>query len=65
MSRPDIIAAYRLRGLVHREDFGEALAQRVRSLVAAIERGLRERVFQHARADRMSLRLVGVEQLVR
>ena len=65
MSRPDIIAAYRLRGSSSFKQLGHCLVQGQRPFVTAHERRLRHRALEHARTDRVPLGLIGVEQALR
>ena len=65
MSRPEIIPAKSLARLVHAEQLGDRVAQRLGAVVRAAQRDLRHRVSQHAGADRVALGVVGVEQALR
>ena len=65
MSRPDIIAANRLARLVHAQQLGHGVAQRLDAVVGAHERDLRHRVAQHAGSDRVALGMVGIQEAFR
>ena len=65
MSRPDIIAANRLRGSSIADELGNGLAQGLRALVRAAKRDQRHRVAQHAGADRVALGVVGIQEAFR
>ncbi len=51
--------------LVHAQELGHGLAQRLDAIVGAQERDLRHRVAEHAGGDRVALGVVGVEEAVR
>ena len=65
MSRPDIIAANRLRGSSMLRSSDNGVAQGLRAFVRAAQRDLRHRVAQHAGSDRVALGVVGVQQAFR
>ena len=65
MSRPDIIAANRVARLVHAQQLGHGVAQRLDAIVGAHERDLRHRGAQHAGSDRVALGLVGIQEAFR
>ena len=65
MSRPNIIAANRLRGSSRHEELGNGVAQGLRALVRAAERDVRHRGAQHAGGDRVTLGVVGVQEAFR
>ena len=48
--------------LVHAQELGHAVAQRLGAIVDARERDLRHRVAEHAGTDRVPLAVVGIEQ---
>ena len=54
-----------LARLVHAQQLGHDLAQRLGASSPRLQRGLRHRVAQHARGDRVALGVVGVEQALR
>ena len=49
-------------GLVHRQDFGEEVAESLVTVARAAERDLRHRVVQHPGTDRMPFGVVRVEE---
>ena len=62
MSRPEIIAAMRVRGSSMLSSSSMRVAEGLAALVGAGERDLRHGVAQHPGADRMPLGVVGVEE---
>ena len=65
MSRPDIIAANRLRGSSMLSSSDTVSRKRLDAIVGAHERDLRHRIAQHAGSDRVALGVVGIEQAFR
>ncbi len=65
MSRPDIIAAKRLRGSSMPRSSDIDVAQGLGAVVCAAKRDLRHRVAQHAGGDRVALGVVGIEEAFR
>ena len=65
MSEAGHLRGESLARLVHLEQLGHGVAQRLGAVVRAAKRDLRHRVAQHARGDRVTLGVVGVEQAVR
>ena len=54
-----------LARLVHAEQLGHGVSQRLDAIVGAHERDLRHRVAQHSRSDRVALGVVGIEEAFR
>ena len=65
MSRPNIIAANRLRDSSVHEELGDGVAQGLRAFVRAAERDVRHRGAQHAGSDRVTLGVVGIQEAFR
>ncbi len=63
MSRPDIIAANRLRGSSNPEELRNGIAQSVGAVICAEKRDLRHRIAQHAGSDRVPLGMVGIHEV--
>ena len=51
--------------LVHAQQLGHGVAQRLGAIVDAHERDLRHRVAQHAGSDRVALGMVGIQEAFR
>ena len=62
MSRPESIAGDAPARLVHAQQLGHDVAQRLVAVVGGAERDLRHGVVQHPGTDRMPFGVVGVQQ---
>ena len=65
MSRPDNHRGEASARLLHAEQLGHGVAQRLRAIVLAAKRDRRHRVAQHAGTHRVALGVIGIQQAFR